>query len=73
MEIGRYLTTSPLYDDPTNHCIPYLEVLQDPHAANIELVVMPLLRAYNDPPFDTVGEAVEFFHQAFEVCAHLCS
>ncbi|RPD52343.1 hypothetical protein L227DRAFT_537172 [Lentinus tigrinus ALCF2SS1-6] len=66
VEIGRYLTTPPLSDNPRNHCVPYLEVLQDPYVANIQLVVMPLLREYNDPPFTTVGEAVEFFHQAFE-------
>ncbi|KAI0709581.1 kinase-like domain-containing protein [Cerioporus squamosus] len=66
VEIGRYFTKPPLSDEFRNHCIPYFEVLQDPQIANIELVVMPLLREYNDPPFVTVGEAVEFFHQAFE-------
>ncbi|TFK92743.1 hypothetical protein K466DRAFT_539332 [Polyporus arcularius HHB13444] len=66
VEIGRYLTEPPLSDDSHNHCIPYLEVLQDPHVDDIQLVVMPLLREYNDPSFATVGEAVESFHQVFE-------
>ena len=28
---------------------------------------MPLLRAFYNPPFDTVGEVVDFFQQVFEV------
>jgi hypothetical protein len=32
------------------------------------LVVMPLLRPFHDPDFDTTGEAVGFFKQIFEVC-----
>ena len=30
-------------------------------------MVMPLLRPYDDPNFDTIGEAVECFRQLFEV------
>ena len=32
-----------------------------------QLMVMPLLRVYDDPRMDTVGEAIAFFRQAFEV------
>lgn len=31
------------------------------------ILVMPLLRRYDSPPFNTVGEAVDFFRQIFEV------
>jgi hypothetical protein len=31
------------------------------------ILVMPLLREYYDPRFDTVGEVIEFFQQVFEV------
>ncbi len=68
VDIGRYLTSSPLSDDPRNHCCPILDVLQDPRDPDIQLVVMPFLRQYNDPKFSTVGEAVEFFRQALDVC-----
>ena len=34
---------------------------------------MPLLRKFNTPKLETVGEAVEFFRQAFEVCLSLAS
>lgn len=43
--------------------------MDDPYDADRRLMVMPLLRTYNDPKFATVGEVVEFFHQAFEVRA----
>lgn len=32
------------------------------------ILVMPLLRWYDDPPFQTIGEAVDLFSQLFEVC-----
>ncbi|KAI0744018.1 hypothetical protein C8Q80DRAFT_1272620 [Daedaleopsis nitida] len=64
--IGRYLTSPPLSDDPRNRCCPILDVLQDPLNDDFELLVMPLLRRYNDPKFETVGEAIEFFRQALE-------
>lgn len=41
--------------------------MQDPQDPDIQIIVMPFLRPYNDPKFGTVGEAVEFFRQAFEV------
>ncbi len=67
VEVGRFLTSPPLSDDPRNHCCPIMEVLQDPQDPDIQVIVMPYLRDYNDPKFATVGEAVEFFRQAFEV------
>lgn len=67
VEIGRLLTSPPLADDPCNRCCPILEVMQDPQDPDIQIIVMPFLRPYNDPKFGTVGEAVEFFRQAFEV------
>ena len=65
--IGRYLSSPPLSDDPRNHSGPVLDVFDDPSDPNIQYIVMPLLRNYKDPKFTTVGEAVEFFRQAFEV------
>ncbi len=67
VEIGRFLRSPPLVDDPRNHCCPIFEVLQDPGDHDIQIIVMPFLRRYNDPKFATVGEAVEFFKQALEV------
>lgn len=66
-EIALYLSSPPLSNDPRNHCCPVIDVLEDPLDNDQRLIVMPLLRMYDDPKFTTVGEAVEFFRQAFEV------
>ena len=66
-DIAVYLSSSPLASDPRNHCCPVLEVLHDPYDADMQYIMMPLLKNFQDPKFVTVGEAVEFFRQAFEV------
>jgi len=65
-EIGQYLSSEPLASDPHNHCAPIYDVLQDPHDEDKQLLVMPFLRQYDDPRFQTIGEAVEFFRQIFQ-------
>ena len=65
--IGQFLCSAPLSFDPRNHCCPVLDVLDDPHDGDLQLLVMPLLRRYNSPKMHTIGEAVSFFQQAFEV------
>ena len=67
-EISTMFSTQPLRSDPKNHCVPVSEVLDIPDT-NDFLIVMPLLRRFNDPRFKTVGEVVEFFRQLFEVCS----
>ena len=66
-EIGRMLSTPQMLADPRNHCIPLYDVLQVPGDEDIQLLVMPFLRGWNDPPLDTVGETVEFLRQMLEV------
>ncbi|KZT10924.1 uncharacterized protein LAESUDRAFT_644190 [Laetiporus sulphureus 93-53] len=65
-EIGQLFSSPPLASDTRNHCVPLFEVLQDPIKEDMSILVMPLLRKYNDPRFGTIGEAVEFFRQLFE-------
>ncbi|KAJ7159465.1 kinase-like domain-containing protein [Mycena filopes] len=52
--------------EPKNHCAPLFNLLHPPDNAEALILVMPLMRKYDDPPFDTVGEVVDFFHQIFE-------
>jgi len=66
VEIAQYFSSQPLASDPRNHCVPIYETLQDPGKSDYFILVMPFLRLYNDPPFATVGEAVEGFRQIFE-------
>ncbi|GBE80574.1 predicted protein [Sparassis crispa] len=66
VEIGHIFSSEPSSLDHRNHCVPIYEVLQVPDQDDIVLLVMPLLRDYKEPRFQTVGEAVEYFRQVFE-------
>jgi hypothetical protein len=72
VEIATFFSSPPLADDPNNHCVPVYEVLQLPDDDDQVIIVMPLLRKYGDPSFDTIGEIMEFFSQIFQV-QNLCS
>ncbi|KAJ3556602.1 hypothetical protein NM688_g1935 [Phlebia brevispora] len=65
VEITKYFSTAPRDSDARNHCVPLLETLYLPDGVTI-LLVLPLLRAFNDPPFLSVGEVLEFCRQICE-------
>lgn len=67
VEIIRYLSSEPLASDPRNHCNPLLDVLPLPDPQDGVLVVTQMLRPFDDPRFETFGEAVAFFSQIFVV------
>ena len=52
--------------DPRNHCVPLLDIIEIPENGQ-KLMVMPLLRPFNNPHFQTFGEFVAFFTQISEV------
>jgi serine/threonine protein kinase len=66
LDIAVLFSSEPLRSDPANHCVPILRVLSPPDEENCSIIIMPLLRRYDKPRFDTIGEAVSFFHQIFE-------
>ncbi|KAJ6456372.1 hypothetical protein C8R45DRAFT_844991 [Mycena sanguinolenta] len=65
-EIGMFFSSGPRANDPRNHCVPILETLQVPDDEKLIIVVLPLLRDWEEPKFDTFGEAIDFFDQIFE-------
>ena len=67
VEIGLYFSSEPLASHPRNHCVPIYEVLDIPNTDKEVIIVMPLLREFGDPRIKSIGEAVEFFRQVFEV------
>ena len=67
VEITKILSSDPLRSNPTNHCIPVLDVLQSPQRQDIVLVVLPFLCAWNEPRFRTFGEVIECIRQLIEV------
>ena len=66
-DIALYFSSQALASQPGNHCVPVYEVFTLNAEDDIMIMVMPLLRPYNNPSFDTVGEVVECFRQLFEV------
>ncbi|KAJ6507340.1 hypothetical protein C8R47DRAFT_966711 [Mycena vitilis] len=65
-EIHQFLTSPELLKDPKNHCVPLLDVLRPPDKPGYFILVIKLLRTYDDPDFDTVGEVIDFLQQIFE-------
>ena len=75
-DIARHLSSDPLSKDSRNHCVPLLDVLHPPLKdgdRDLQILVMPFLRPFDSPIFDTFGEAIECIRQLFEVNSHcLC-
>ncbi|PCH36039.1 hypothetical protein WOLCODRAFT_91811 [Wolfiporia cocos MD-104 SS10] len=65
-DIAQFLSSKPLSRDARNHCVPIYEVLKVPSDNNTVILVMPFLRQFDDPEFQTVGEVVELCQQLFE-------
>ncbi|KIK80109.1 hypothetical protein PAXRUDRAFT_159552 [Paxillus rubicundulus Ve08.2h10] len=67
-DIGLYFSSGPMALEAANHCVPLDEVMSlgDGDDGDAIILVMPLLRSYTSPEFDTFGEVVECFRQLFE-------
>ncbi|CAL1712400.1 unnamed protein product [Somion occarium] len=67
VKIARLVSSPQVVRNPANHCVSVLDILPDPVFPDKALMVMPYLRPFNDPPFNAIGEAVEFVKQTLEV------
>ncbi|CAL1706324.1 unnamed protein product [Somion occarium] len=65
-EISLFFSQEPIASHPHNHCVPIYDVLDLPEDDDYFILVMPLLREYDNPRIKSIGEAVEFFRQLFE-------
>ena len=65
--IAQMLSTPDLREDPRNHCVSIIEIIDDPDDDSVSYVVMPLLRNADNPPFQYVKEIVDFVDQVLEV------
>lgn len=45
-----------------------MDAFRDPELPEVDYIVMPVLRPYDDPEFGAVGEVIEFVTQILEVC-----
>ncbi|KAI0358579.1 hypothetical protein OH77DRAFT_1578883 [Trametes cingulata] len=66
VEIIKHLSSDDLKSDPRNHTVPLLDVFLVPDDPDVTILVMPLLRPRNDPPWSTVGEVIAFLSQIFQ-------
>ena len=65
--IAQMLGAAESHTDPSNHCVPIIEVFDDPDDDSTSYMVMPLLRNASDPPFQYVKEIIDFVDQVLEV------
>jgi hypothetical protein len=65
--IAFLFTDNRAVEEPRNHCVPILATFID-ETEPIVYIVMPLLRAFNDPPFVAVAEVIDFVDQMVQVC-----
>jgi hypothetical protein len=68
--IASYMTSPALRSNPRNHCVPILALIRVPDYDDGFLLVMPLLRRFNQPDFETIGQCADFMRQMLEVCGH---
>ena len=67
LRITQMLSTKELLTDPRNHCVPVIEIIDDPDDDSISYMVMPMLRPADNPPFQYVKEIIDFVDQILEV------
>lgn len=67
LAIARYLKDR-IKADENNHCVPILDILEEPEVFGDEVyIVMPCLRPLDDPPFEIVDNIVDLVNQLLEV------
>lgn len=66
-DIAKSLSQPPLCDYPQNHSVPILDHFPSEESPELSFIVMPFLRAIDDPPFYFVDEVIDFVDQVLEV------
>ncbi|KAK7002417.1 kinase domain-containing protein [Favolaschia claudopus] len=68
LEIAKLFSSPPHLGHPRNHCIPLLDLLQDPADPDKQIIVtvMPQLVSFKRPLLETVGELIACWRQIFE-------
>lgn len=66
VEITRFLSSTPLKDDPENHCIPLLEVLRNPNEPECTFLVEPWVTSCSLEDLSVCDEAMDFMKQTLE-------
>ncbi|KAH7890107.1 kinase-like domain-containing protein [Phlebopus sp. FC_14] len=64
--IAEFLSSSTMMSDSYNHTVPILDSFAYTKDPDIYYLVMPLLRRFDDPPFTTIKESVDFVYQTLQ-------
>ena len=67
VKIAKFLSSPTLVHNSNNHCVTVIDSFHDPVRPNEHYMVMPMLRAFDEPEFGAVGEVVDFVGQILEV------
>ena len=67
LRINKFFSRPELRAIPSNHCAPLLEVIELQRPEPQTIMVFPLLRPFNEPQMQTVGEFLAFFTQICQV------
>lgn len=73
INIHRFLSSEHLRADPQNHCAPLLDVFEDPDGVylseerGLSFLVTPWVYDFDQWPFVTVHNAMDFVRQMLEV------
>ncbi|KAF8978552.1 kinase-like domain-containing protein [Cyathus striatus] len=65
-KLASFFSSEALHQHSHNHCVPILDAFRDPFSSNMDFIVMPALRPFNDPEFANVDEVVDFVTQILE-------
>jgi len=75
LPVLQYFSDSSRIDDPRNHCIPLVATIDIPDLSDYfdHILVEPLFRRWQAPPFLMAAEALSFVLQALEGLAYMHS
>lgn len=67
VRILDHFSTRRMTSDTRNHVVPRFDSFLDSYDPNLQFIVMPVLRRFDDPEFVAPCEVVDFISQALEV------
>ncbi|KAN0131631.1 Protein kinase-like domain containing protein [Lactarius tabidus] len=72
-EESRLMLVLNSHEDPANHTVTILDTFVDTTDETISYLVMPFLRLFDEPPFESIGEILDFADQVLEGLAFMHS
>ena len=68
IKIIEYFASRRMIEDSRNHVVPFYATFSDHESPDIQFLVMPVLRRFDDPEFMFGSEVIDFVTQVLEVC-----